>query len=140
MRRERRATAHHLGQRDTRAKGANLTSMDTASDQVASKHDLNAAYMPENMDPRPNMLFKGNGMTTLYLNLPPGKAMPVHDHAGCQVTVVAMQGEANMVVADLPHQLKQGELLTFSGELQVEPRNDSDAPCGLLILLAETNP
>ncbi|MFA5551760.1 MAG: cupin domain-containing protein [Trueperaceae bacterium] len=105
---------------------------------VAEKFDLNAAYAPGSPDAKPSLLFKGGGMTTLYLNMPPGKGMPVHDHVGCQVTLVGMQGEANVVVAGQPHPLRQGELLTFSGAHLVEPRNDSDAPCGVLILLAET--
>src|SRR5690606_5651194 len=98
-----------------------------------------AAFAP-GADARPNLLFKGGGMTTLYLNLPPGKGMPVHDHVGCQVTLVCMQGEANVVLAGEPNPLREGELLTFPGELLVEPRNDSAAPAGLLILLAETAP
>lgn len=105
---------------------------------LTGKHDLNAAFAPGSTDAKPNLLFKGGGMTTLYLNLPPGKGMPVHDHVGCQVTIVCMRGEGNVVLMGEPNRLKEGELLTFSGELMVEPRNDSQAPCGLLIMLAET--
>lgn len=105
---------------------------------LSSQHDLNAAFAPESTDAKPSLLFKGGGMTTLFLNLPPGKGMPVHDHVGCQVTIVCMRGEANVVLMGQPNPLKEGELLTFSGELMVEPRNDSQAPCGLLIMLAET--
>lgn len=112
--------------------------MEQVSTPLANKFDLNAAYAPDNSDAKPNLLFKGGGMTTLYLNMPPGKGMPVHDHVGCQVTLVCMQGQANVVLAGEAHPLRAGELLTFSGELMVEPRNDSTAPCGLLILLAET--
>ncbi len=115
-----------------------LTSVDvTLGQELTSKHDLNAAFAPQ-ADAKPALLFKGGGMTTLYLNLPPGKGMPVHDHLGCQVTVVCMKGEVNVVLEGAPNPLLEGELLTFSGELQVEPRNDGAEPSGLLILLART--
>lgn len=142
----------HLGQSSTAAPSAKLAPMDNSVNtanpaspvslvkELASKHDLNAAFAPGNTEAKPNLLFKGGGMTTLYLNMPPGKGMPVHDHVGCQVTLVCMQGQANVVLAGQPNTLNEGELLTFSGELMVEPRNDSQAPCGLLIMLAETNP
>jgi len=106
---------------------------------LISQHDLSSAFSP-GADPKPNLLFKGGGMTTLYLNLPPSAGMPVHDHVGRQVTLVCMKGEANVVLAGEPTRLREGELLTFPGELLVEPRNDSAAPAGLLILLAATGP
>ena len=115
-----------------------LTSVDVITKQVlTSKHDLNAAFAPQ-AEAKPTLLFKGGGMTTLYLNLPPGKGMPVHDHPGCQVTVVCMKGQANVVLEGEANPLREGELLTFSGELQVEPRNDAAEPGALLILLAQT--
>lgn len=106
--------------------------------ELGSIHDLNAAFDEACTDAKPRLLFKGGGMTTLYLNVPEGGGMPVHDHPGCQVTVVCMVGEANVVLEGAPNRLRAGELITFSGVHQVEPRNGGSGPCGMLILLAET--
>lgn len=100
------------------------------------KHDLNAKFDPNAEGGTPNLLFVRPGLKQLYLNLPPGTAMPEHDHEGDQVTVLCMVGEANMVIAGESHPLKAGELMVFSGAHRVEPRNDGDEPCGLLIGLS----
>lgn len=104
---------------------------------LISKYDLNSCYVPENPEAKPTLLLKEPGLTMLYLNMPPGKGMPVHDHAGCNVTLQGMAGEATVVVSGEPHTLRPGELVSFSGELQVQPRNDGAAPCAVLITLAE---
>lgn len=105
----------------------------TAVDKV----DLNSCFAPDLGAARPQKLFEKPGLTTLYLNLPAGKAMHVHEHPGCQVMLVGMVGTANVVVEGVAHTLAAGELLTFSGDTQVEPRNDGTEPCGLLVSLAE---
>lgn len=102
------------------------------------KHDLNALIAAEPTSAKPDLLFREGGVTTLYLNLPPGSGMPEHDHVGCQVTLLCLRGEANVVIDGESHTLPEGQLISFNGQRRVEPRNDSAAPCGLLITLAET--
>lgn len=102
-----------------------------------SRFELNEYFSPNGGDAKPQLLFKRQGHKTLYLYVPPGKGMPVHDHPGCQVTLIGMQGQASVVVNGVPHALHPGQLITFSGEHQVEPRNDSAEPCGMLITLTE---
>lgn len=105
--------------------------------EQVNRFDLNEYFSPNGGDAKPNLLFKREGLKTLYLYVPPGMGMPVHDHPGCQVTLIGMQGQANVVVNGVSHPLLPGELITFSGEHRVEPRNDSTEPCGVLITLAQ---
>lgn len=102
-----------------------------------SHHDLAACFAPDPSGPSRRFLVKEPGLIQLYLTMQPGQGMPVHNHPGCTVTIQGMVGEATVYLDGAPHPLKEHELIAFSGERMVSPRNDSAASAAVLITLAE---
>lgn len=82
------------------------------------------------------LLVKTPQLTMLYLSMAPGQGMPVHDHPGCTVAIQGMVGEATVLLDGKTHRLAPGELLSFAGECQVSPRNESPADAAVMITLA----
>lgn len=101
-----------------------------------SRHDLSACFVPDSSGPSKRFLVKEPGLTMLYLTMESGQGMPLHNHPGCSVTIQGMVGEATVFLDGVPHPLKENELVSFSGELMVSPRNDSTAAAAVLITLA----
>lgn len=83
------------------------------------------------------LLINEDGLKVLYLSLMPGQGMPVHNHPGCTVVIQGLVGEATVWLDGEEHPLKAQELMSFSGERSVSPRNLSAEPAGVLITLAE---
>ena len=102
---------------------------------IYCKYDLNASFLPECETVQPQLLVKKPGLTVLYLNLPPGQGMAVHDHPGCHVTLHGMVGAATVCFASESQLVRAGEIISFSGDQKVEPRNDSSEPAAVLISL-----
>ncbi|MBX3144147.1 MAG: hypothetical protein KF813_10355 [Trueperaceae bacterium] len=102
-----------------------------------TRYDLAAAFAPSESGASRKLLISAPGLKVLYLSLMPGQGMPVHNHPGCTVTIQGMVGEATVWLEGEAHRLTSQELVTFSGELSVSPRNLSDAPAGVLISLVE---
>ncbi len=102
---------------------------------IYSKHDLNSTFVPDSEAVQPQILIKQPGLTVLYLNLPPGQGMAVHDHPGCHVTLQGMVGAATVRFPSESQQVRAGEIISFSGDQEVEPRNDSSEPAAVLISL-----
>lgn len=107
---------------------------------IYSKHDLNSTFVPDCEAAQPKILIKQAGLTVLYLNLPPGQGMAVHDHPGCHVTLQGMVGAATVRFANESQQVGAGEIICFSGDQKVEPRNDSSEPAAVLISLIAASP
>ncbi len=102
-----------------------------------SRHDLTAAFAPTTAGANRQLLINDGRLKLLYLSLMPGQGMPVHNHPGCTVVIQCLVGEATVWLDGEEHPLKEKELVTFSGELSVSPRNLSDEPAGVLITLVE---
>lgn len=107
---------------------------------IYCKHDLNASFVPHCETVQPQLLIKQPGLTVLYLNLPPGQGMAVHDHPGCHVTLHGMVGAATVCFAGESQLVRAGEIISFSGDQEVEPRNDSSEPAAVLISLVTATP
>lgn len=102
-----------------------------------NRHDLTASFATSPDGASKKLLVREPGLTVLYLSMLPGQGMPVHNHPGCTVTIQGMLGEATVWLEGVEHPLRPQELVSFSGELSVSPRNLSGAPAGVLITLAE---
>lgn len=87
---------------------------------------------------RPNrkVLVQQNGLKVVHLTLAPGQALPPHKHPGCYVLLQGLSGTTTVQLEQGKAILAPQQLLGFSGEKSVSPRNDSDAPSALLITLA----
>ncbi len=102
-----------------------------------TRYDLADCFAPDPASPSRRFLVKEPGLTMLYLTLMPGQAMPVHNHPGCNVTIHGMVGEATVWLDGEEHPLGAQQLICFSGERMVSPRNKGDAPAAVLITLGE---
>lgn len=103
------------------------------------RHDLTAAFAPKAAGANRQLLINEGRLKVLYLSLMPGQGMPVHNHPGCRVVIQCLVGEATVWLDGEEHPLKAQELVSFSGELSVSPRNLSTEPSGVLITLAEVD-
>lgn len=99
-------------------------------------HDLSSCFALDDAGANRKLLVKAPGLTMLYLSMAPGQGMPVHSHPGCTVAIQGMLGEATVLLDDERHTLGPQELLSFSGERMVSPRNESSAAAAVLITLA----
>ncbi|HET8985901.1 MAG TPA: cupin domain-containing protein, partial [Trueperaceae bacterium] len=72
-----------------------------------------------------------------HLCLKPGQRMPLHDHPGCNVTIVGLAGTATVLLDGASIDVAPHQLLSFPGESKVSPGNTSAADCAVLITLAE---
>lgn len=77
------------------------------------------------------------GFKVLHLCLKPGQRMPLHDHPGCHVTITGLSGTASVLLDGVATSVAPQQLLSFQGESQVSPGNDSEADCAVLITLVE---
>lgn len=100
------------------------------------RFDLAACFAPDPSSPSRRLLVKEPGLTVLHLTLAPGQAMPVHNHPGCNVVIQGLAGEATVWLDGEEQPLRAQELVRFSGERMVSPRNTSGAPAAVLITLA----
>ena len=106
----------------------------------AKRHDLTAAMRPEPTSAGKSFLVREPGLTQVLLTMAPGQGMPVHDHPGATVSILGLVGQATVYLEGVPNPVKERELISFPGEHQVSPRNDSDALAVVLITLAERVP
>jgi len=102
---------------------------------TTKRFDLAACFEPDESAPKRQLLVKEPGLTMLHLTLAPGQAMPVHNHPGCHVTIQGLVGEATVWLDGEEQPLPAHELVFFSGERMVSPRNASAAPAAVLITL-----
>lgn len=86
---------------------------------------------------RPNrtVLVQQPRLKVIHLTLAPGQALPPHKHPGCYVLLQGLSGTTTVQLEQDEVVLASRQLLGFSGEMQVSPRNDSAAPSALLITL-----
>jgi len=75
------------------------------------------------------------GLQVLHLPLAPGQGVPPHRHPGCEVLLQGLTGVTTVQLEEDTLTLLPQQLLSFLGDLEVSPRNDSDAPSALLITL-----
>lgn len=103
---------------------------------TVTRHDLAGCFRPDAAGPSKQVLVKEPGLVQLYVTMGAGQGMPLHNHPGCNVTIQGMVGEATVFIDGAAIPLRERELMAFSGELMVSPRNDSAAPAAVLITLA----
>lgn len=77
------------------------------------------------------------GFKVLHLCLKPGQRMPLHRHPGCHVTITGLSGTATVMLDGVAATVAPHQLLSFDGESQVSPGNDSDGNCAVLITLVD---
>ena len=100
------------------------------------RFDLAACFAPDPSGPSRRLLVKEPGLTMLHLTMAPGQAMPVHNRPGCNVAIQGLEGEATVWLDGEEHALRAQELVRFSGERMVSPRNTWGGPAAVLITLA----
>ncbi len=88
---------------------------------------------------RPNrtVLVQQPCLKVSHLTLAPGQALPRHQHPGCYVRLQGLSGTTTVQLGEDEVVLASRQLLGFSGETRVSPRNDSDAPSALLLTLVK---
>lgn len=99
-------------------------------------HDLSTRLRLAETAANKQLLVKTPGLTILYLSIAPGQGMPLHNHPGCTVAIQGMIGQATVLLDDESHDLGPQELLSFSGNKMVSPRNESSSAAAVLITLS----
>lgn len=104
------------------------------------RHDLAAGMTPGENGPGTRFLVQQPGLTQVLLAMAPGQGMPVHDHPGATVSIVGLVGQATVYLQGVLHPVGVHQLISFSGDNEVSPRNDSSELAVVLITLAELVP
>ena len=104
----------------------------------STRHDLTSCLALAGESANRQLIVQEPGLTMVYLSMAPGQGMPVHNHPGCTVAIQGMHGESTVLLDGEKYPLAPLQLLTFSGELSVSPRNESEAAAAVLITLSET--
>lgn len=83
----------------------------------------------------PSVLFKGERMTALLLCLKPGQAVPSHRHAGFEIVLQPLQGEAEAVLDNEKVTLREGSVYFVDGANDFAPVNRGEGHFTMLITL-----
>lgn len=99
--------------------------------------DLSARFVTDPDSARRELVVNLPGFKVLLLSLKPGQRMPLHDHPGCHVTIQGVAGTATVTLDGAAVPVAPLQLLSFPGESQVSPGNESSGDCAVLISLVE---
>lgn len=116
---------------------ASMSDVASPHEDTHTLHDLADMFITSPDGPNRTLVQGSPGFKVLHLSLRPGQRMPVHDHAGCYVTIQALTGTATVRLDGARIVVPAGQVLSFPGESRVSPGNDSAEDCAVLITLVD---
>lgn len=71
--------------------------------------------------------FPNSESKTIRLTLDAGEAVPPHAHPGRQIVCYLVEGELELTLGDVSHQLAAGDIARFDGDQQISPEVIEDS-------------